>query len=130
MLPLAVPGTYPLDGTLFVGIGGSVTRPMPGMQEVRSGKRQPIWRSVDVARTSLSVTSLAASPTYRDDGTLFVATSDGVYKSSDRGRSFRRWSDDLSPPSVLSVAVSPAYATDRLVFAVGLDGTIWRRRDS
>ena len=44
------------------------------------------------------------------------------------GQSFRAWSEGLSPANVLTVVVSPNYAADRLVYALGLGGTVWRRR--
>jgi hypothetical protein len=75
------------------------------------------------------VTDLAASPSYGQDRTLVTATSLGPYVSRDGGASFTAWSEGLEPPAVVAVAVSPAYAEDRTVYALGLGGTVWRRRD-
>ena len=128
VLPVAVPPTYPDDGTVFVGLGGRVRTPMSQMQEVRSGARRPIWRSVSLGGDVAAITALATSPNYRKDSTVFAATSNGVYLSRDGGQSFRAWSEGLSPANVLAVVVSPNYAADRLVYALGLGGTVWRRR--
>ena len=44
-------------------------------------------------------------------------------------RYFGLFNPSVTPPSVVALAVSPAYPEDRLVYALGLGGTIWRRRD-
>ncbi len=68
------------------------------------------------------VTSLALSPNYADDQTIFVGVSlgpsgGGVYRSTDGGRSWRLTGQGLSDLLVQGVAVSPHYADDATVFA-------------
>ena len=104
-------------------------KPLRDAQEVRAGERRPIWRGVELTRQSVSVTALAASPNYRDDATLFATTGAGVYVSRDAGASFTPWSEGLTSAAVVALAISPDYGRDRLVYALGLGGTIWRRRD-
>lgn len=128
-LPLVVPPSYPLSGELFVGLGGRILRPRRGAREVRGGSRRPLWRALELPGRPSALTALVASPSYLDDRALFAATGAGVYLSRDGGERFRPWSEGLAPPSVVALAPSPAYARDRLVYALGLGGTIWRRRD-
>jgi photosystem II stability/assembly factor-like uncharacterized protein len=129
VLPLAISPGFPIDETVFVGVGGRVMKPLRDAQEIRAGERRPIWRGVELTRQSVSVTALAASPNYRDDATVFAATGAGVYVSRDAGASFTRWSEGLASAAVVALAISPDYGRDRLIYALGLGGTIWRRRD-
>jgi photosystem II stability/assembly factor-like uncharacterized protein len=128
VLPLAVPATYPASKTLFVGLAGRVLRPLSNVQELRAGARRPMWDGVDLGGGA--VTALAVSPGYRDDATVFAATSAGVFVSRDGGQSFEPWSEGLEPASVVALTVSPNYVDDRIVYAIGLGGAIWRRKDA
>ncbi len=129
VLPLAVAPSYPLDETVFVGVGGRVMRPLRRAREIALGERRPIWRSAELPGRPSSITALATSPNYRADTTLFAASSAGVCVSRDGATTFTAWSEGLDPPAVVALATSPDYPRDRLVYASGLGGTIWRRRD-
>jgi hypothetical protein len=62
--------------------------------------------------------SLAISPAYATDHTLFTGTlGDGVFKSTTGGASWSAMSTGLTNVFINSVAVSPAYATDQTLFA-------------
>jgi photosystem II stability/assembly factor-like uncharacterized protein len=85
-------------------------------------------RSEDAGLTSVrtwdeangAITALVISPDYTNDHTLFnYVRGDGVYKSIDRGDSWRRLSGGL-PEGIrgdFSVALSPGYARDQTLFA-------------
>ena len=120
--------------TVVLGLGGSVYRPRQNAWEVRGGARRPVWDAVALPGQEATgrlpaIAGLVASPEYAQDRTLFAATSAGVYVSRDGGASFAAWNDGLEPAATVAVAPSPGYARDRLVYALGLGGTIWRRRD-
>ena len=115
-------------GTVFVGLQRAVLTPIPNFHEVRGRVRVPVWRRVELG--DATVTALVASPAYDDDRTLFAATSGGVYVSRDSGASFGRWDQNGDPVPMVSLAPTASYATDKLVYAVGLGGSLWRRRDS
>jgi hypothetical protein len=70
------------------------------------------------------VQSLAISPNYASDSTVFVSLffNQGVYKSTDGGESWTQMNNGLSEETVLSIAISPNYANDPTVFAGTLDG--------
>lgn len=59
--------------------------------------------------------SIAISPAYPADGTVFAATDAGFYMSADGGVRWSAFNAGLTYPA-FSVAVSPAYATDATVF--------------
>ncbi len=60
---------------------------------------------------------LAASPNYTTDGTLFVATTTGVYRSTDRGAT---WTQIQAPPGTnwtpRGLLISPGYPDDPTLF--------------
>ena len=119
LLPLAVPPAQDAE-VVFAGLGNRVLRPLPRTREVRSGEHRPIWRQVDCSAGAATVTALVASPTFRDDRTLFAATSSGVFVSRDSGETFSPWSEGLAPPPVVALAIAPHRDGSRQVFALGL----------
>jgi photosystem II stability/assembly factor-like uncharacterized protein len=85
---LALSPDFERDGTLFAGLDAGI------IQSIDGGHT---WRAVNAGLPLKddgklpSVLSLAISPDYADDGTLFVGLVDyGVYKSVDRGESWGR----------------------------------------
>ncbi len=130
LVSVAVSPSYAIDELVFVGLGGRVLKPLPHAREVRAHERRPIWRGADVGDGTAAVTALAVSPGFAADHTVFAATSAGVFVSRDAGDTFNAWSEGLEhPPRTLALAVSPSYVADGLVYALGLGGTLWRRRD-
>jgi photosystem II stability/assembly factor-like uncharacterized protein len=137
ILPLAVSADASQHGddALFVGLAGAVLSPRRNASQIRGGARAPLWHRTVLATESgdpVAITALACSPNERDDGIVFAATNAGLYRSRDRGRSFDQWNAGLVPTGVLALAVANATndATaggPLLVFALGVDGTIWRR---
>ncbi len=130
VLLLAVPPTYPRDGQLFAALGRRLLKPLRSAQELRSGQRRPIWLGLDLADAAERVTALALSPDYERDRTVFVATTSSVLVSREAGERFERWSEGLGETPVVALAPSPGYRDDRWVYALGLGGSIWRRRDA
>lgn len=122
--------TTPLGPPLLVGLGGQVLRPLRDAAEVRAGRRRPLWQPAALPGGPRALAGLAASPSVALDRTLFLATSAGIFVSRDGGERFVPWREGLEPLAVVAVVPSPAYAADRLVYALGLGGTVWRRRDA
>jgi len=80
------------------------------------------------------VVSLALSPNYIDDQTLFAGVSSGlsgggVYKSTDGGHSWRLACLGLSDLLVQRIAVSPHYADDATAFALSYHQGLFRSTD-
>lgn len=131
-LPVALAPDDP--DRIFVGMAGRVMQPRPNAWETRNGIRAPLWRGVPLTSgdgAPVMVTALAVSPYCRSDGKVFAATSAGVYRSRDRGRTFSAWNDGLRSTAILALAAVPADDTPRpaafTLFALGVDGTIWSR---
>jgi len=83
-------------------------------------------------RTPNAVYSLAVSPGFDKDGVCFAACRSGLYKSDDRGQSWRYAYDSLSlqsPLATLAVVTSPDFESDHSVFA-GAPGGILRSVDA
>ncbi len=127
-LPLLIVPNPSREAAIFIGVGGRVLRDCPAI--AGGGAGDSGWREAPLGDGSLVVTHLVASPRYRSDGTLFAATSVGVYISCDRGRSFYSCSEGLNGRGVVVVTPSPRYAKDWLIYAAEPDGTLWRRRDA
>ncbi|HEY1296724.1 MAG TPA: hypothetical protein VGJ60_26905, partial [Chloroflexota bacterium] len=128
LLPVSVPRGYPLSGQVFVALGGRVLSPLRESREVRGGEQRPLWRGVQVGGQDTLVTALVTATDASQRDVVFAAANTGVYVSRDVGGHFTAWASG-GPSAVVALAVSPAYARDRLVYALGLGGTIWRRRD-
>jgi hypothetical protein len=92
-----------------------------------------VWRSMDggvlwqrMERSPAGeITALAMSPNFGENRTLCASTSAGMIVSRDGGDSFRRWDQaEIEPVSVIALNIVPG--TGQL-YALGLDGRIWRR---
>jgi photosystem II stability/assembly factor-like uncharacterized protein len=106
---LVVSPNFAQDGTLLVGT----------MEDgvFRSADRGSHCYRWNFGLLDLNVLSMAISPGFTDDETLFVGTETGVFRSTNGGRAWRevRFPMDLAP--VLSLAPSPNYAEDGVLFA-------------
>jgi photosystem II stability/assembly factor-like uncharacterized protein len=94
------------------------------------------WQAWNFGLFDLSVLSIAASPTFARDRTVFVGTETGLFCSKNGGRAWREtgFPTDFAP--VLSLAVSPQSSREGSLFAgteaSGLmysddQGQSWRR---
>lgn len=61
--------------------------------------------------------SIAISPNYANDRTVFAAASDRTFKSTDGGTSWHAVDSGLSDISIGSLAISPSYANDQTIYA-------------
>ena len=114
---------YATDSTIMLATGGR--------QLLESTDRGASWQSITipVSASHASITSLAFSPNYSGDTTIFVGTDSGVYRSVDGGASWELATVGLpnggSMPGKI-VAVAPSYTTNGTVLVSGeadwLDG--------
>ena len=108
------------DLTVFVGGAGGLAR------SVLAGSQ---WNQVLGVGAQTAVTSIALSPTFNADSTVFAASDgSGVYKSVTRGQSWDVVNSGLGNLTVRQVALSPSYASDRTVLAA-TDGGVFITRD-
>jgi photosystem II stability/assembly factor-like uncharacterized protein len=108
------------EDVAFVGLGPHLLRPAPNAWETRAGERRPVWRRTTVGE-DVRITAVLASPTYRADRTVYVASSAGVFVSRDGGEHVEAWGLDEVPVVALS------HSGDDTLLAVTLGGSIWRR---
>jgi photosystem II stability/assembly factor-like uncharacterized protein len=73
--------------------------------------------------------TLAVSPGFSRDHTLFAGTDSGIFRSHTGGRSWRELSFPMDAAPVLSLAVSPAFETDGRVYAGTEDSGLWLSDD-
>jgi len=74
-----------------------------------------------------SITTIAISPDFANDSTVFVGIrGKGIYKSTDGGISWNDISDGLSELLVMDIALSPNYSIDRFVLAATKSEGIFR----
>lgn len=108
---------YGVDHTVFVIVPSGAT-----------GQRG-LYRSTDGGTTwqllassqGMTLLTLALSPNFANDHTLFVGTLErGVLVSTNGGTTLG--GSGLSAPYVTALSVSPAYASDRTVFAATYQG--------
>lgn len=129
-LPLAVPPGYLGDGALYVGLDGRVAKPIRNTWRRGGGERLPVWSGTDLLDSegkAVAITALVASPNYRQDNTVYAATSGGVFVSRDGGRSFAAWSGGMGAAPVVAIALTPRGKDGQWLYALGLGGNIWRR---
>lgn len=138
---IAVSPDFERDRTVFVALSGGV---------FVSSNAGESWQPMNDGFQSdaPNVFSLAISPTFATDGTIFAAgterkrgsfqTSEEILRSRDRGQSWELvYEDTIVSPKVIPLAISPGYATDGTLYAsvdVGLlrfteGGDIWRNLD-
>jgi photosystem II stability/assembly factor-like uncharacterized protein len=127
VMPVAVPRPGDLDATVLVGHVGRVARPLRNAREVRRGERRPLWQEAQIGNPGSAVTAIALSPHARRDRAVLAAAEHGVSLSRDGGATFVGWAHGLDVPLVTALALT---ATDGGLeaYALGLGGTLWRRR--
>jgi photosystem II stability/assembly factor-like uncharacterized protein len=76
------------------------------------------------------LTSLAVSPAFVEDRTVFVSSGgDGVYRSEDGGKSWEKMNSGLTDQNILSVHVSPRYASSQMVMVINAKGELFNSHD-
>ncbi|MHB0878260.1 MAG: WD40/YVTN/BNR-like repeat-containing protein, partial [Anaerolineae bacterium] len=90
------------NGVLFLGtLDGTLARSVDGGYS---------WASLPRLEDSGSITSIAVSPDYLNDGTILVGTENGgIYRSTDSGRSAKPANFGLGDLSVLTIACAPGW---------------------
>lgn len=120
---LAIPPTYGAgDDFIAVATGREVITP--------AGRRVPSWRATRPTEARLSILAVVASAQFATNNTLYAATSGGVFRSSDRGRIWRRLPAGLGAPPVTSLALARDEADKDVLVAGTLEGSVWRLRDA
>ena len=97
------------DRTVFAGVHGAVAK------SIDAGDS---WTIVPLSSPPSLVSALAISPNYPEDGTVFAGTlEDGLFRSTDRGSSWKGCNFGLFDLQVLSVVLSPSFKRDGIAIA-------------
>lgn len=110
---IAATNSYPRDFTIFLATSAGVYRSVDGGStwELKNG-------SDDGAITTTNARTVAVSPAFQSDRTVFVGTSGGgVFRSTDGGETWQAYNQGLVDRSISALAVSAAYTKDCAVFA-------------
>lgn len=79
----------------------------------------------------IRVQSMAISPDYISDQTLFISTKyNGVWRTTDGGNNWDEVNNGLTIPDVRALVISPDFYTDETLFAGTSDGGIYKTTDS
>lgn len=126
---LAISPNYAGDRTVFAG---TLCKDFPTCTDsyvtgvFKSTDGGNTWARALTGLPKKGIYSLAASPNYAADQTLFAGMWEGgVYKSTNGGGSWSNASSGLGNLRVWVVALSPAFGTDQTLFA-GTDGGLYR----
>lgn len=105
------------DRSVFAGVPGGVLRSLDGGEN---------WFVATLGSPPPVVSTLAISPAFVHDGTLFAGTmEDGVFRSADRGTHWVAWNFGLLDLNILAMAISSDFAEDETLL-VGTETGIFR----
>ncbi len=76
------------------------------------------------------ITTIAISPDYAHDQTLFVATEEGVFRSQDSGQQWESSTFGLLDLDVLCLACAPDFASSEVIWAGTAQGGFYRSRNA
>ena len=152
---IAVSTNFSLDGTFFVGTEkGGIFRTIDGgasFVEINEGLRFTTRGKYGTFRKSeqgpiirpdkKDIISIAISPDYEADSTVFVSMwNEAVFKSDDGGSTWRRYtigltcdfqadSAEYKSPHFRALRISSSYEDDKTIFLGGFDG-LFKSTDS
>jgi photosystem II stability/assembly factor-like uncharacterized protein len=116
---LVISPDFASDKTLFASIrGAGIYKTVDGgdtWQPTNSGLTfLEAWQSPIVHQITKKDVRLAISPDYRTDKTVFGASSEGLFKSTDRGESWQEVEDPAYGEDgyIIGMAISPDYGND------------------
>jgi len=117
---LTVPDAEPADGEEFfcLATGPHVLRP--------SGTVVGHWNALYPSSLETAIRTVVASLDFADDNTLFVGTSAGLLRSSDRGRLWYPLVAELDGIPIESVAVARDAAGGQALLVATIHGEVWR----
>jgi photosystem II stability/assembly factor-like uncharacterized protein len=112
------------------GASESLLAGLPGLGVVRRAAEGADWTPSSEGLEGSLLTTVACSPAFALDRTLFLAgLEDGVSVSTDGGATWATGSAGPAPATAFDLAVSPHFRQDRTVFATCVDG-LYRSRDA
>lgn len=111
------PGRKPYDAAYFA-TETQCLRPLSGGRDV--------WVGSQVSADGPNILALAMDGAPNHGGALYAATSGGIFRSLDGGRTWQPFGGEVKAGSYVSVSVGPAEDGRRALYALELGGTLWR----
>ena len=74
--------------------------------------------------------SIAFSPSFEQDGTIFIGTNKGIYKSVDSGKSWRQATQGIGRKLVPTIEISPDFKDDQTLFVGTARGELFISQDA
>ena len=110
---------FAADNTVFATVTERKTGSFRTVEEVyRSTDGGITWTQLYEARAGVSrEATMAISPEFALDGTLYASSSEGLIRSRDRGSSWELLDERLNSQQVLALLISPDFGSDRTIFA-------------
>jgi len=101
-------------------------------QVFRSDEQGASWKNlVNGLNSQYSFTSIAVSPQYALDSTLFLASSgDGIYRSRNFGETWQKAVAGLGSLDIAHLSISRNFGSDGRLLAAAISGGVWRSVDS
>jgi photosystem II stability/assembly factor-like uncharacterized protein len=119
---VALSPNYAQDQTVFVGTG-ALTMPLPVSEYVPLlSNNAGFTFTVMPGLPNLPMGSIAVSPGYATDGTVFMAGGGGLWRSTNSGASWAAAGGTPLAAGVQSVAATPNFTTNGGVFATTAGG--------
>ena len=87
------------------------------------------WSAQNNGLTDLSVVSLAVSPDFKNDNTLFAGTDSGIFKSENSGRVWLSVLSFTGNDYPMALVISPNYAADKTVLFGLWNGPAYKSTD-
>jgi photosystem II stability/assembly factor-like uncharacterized protein len=87
------------------------------------------WSAQNNGLTDLSVDSLAVSPDFKNDNTLFAGTDSGIFRSEDSGQGWISVLSFIRNDYPKALVISPNYATDKTVLFGLWNGPAYKSTD-
>ena len=89
-------------------------------------RAKDVWISTAVDPNGANVLSLVAIGEIDNGALLYAATGNGVYRSTDGGRTWHLFSEGMEGQSVIGLALL-GEGDSRALYAMGLGGLVWKR---
>lgn len=113
----AAPARKPYDGAYFA-TETQCLRPLHGGRDV--------WVGTQMTAEAPNVLALTMDGDPSRGGALYSATSSGIFRSRDGGRTWQKISSEANAGSYVSVALGPDGEGRRALYALELGGRLWR----
>ena len=114
---IALSPRFPSDGTILAATQ------YEGIQ--RSTNAGHTWSTANFGLGDLSIMALAVSPDFDEDEIVFCAATDGLYRSTNGARAWRRVRG-VPTEAVQAIAFSPLFPDDGTIFVGTEDAGIFR----